>query len=53
MGISYETQPKIIFIAILFGEEQQQMRQHHIGCIEVDCNPKAVVKDAYENARCE
>lgn len=36
---------------ILFGDVPQQILQHHVGCIEVDCNPKAVVQDAYENAR--
>jgi len=34
---------------ILFGQEPQQTE--HIGCIEVDCNPRSVVHDAYENAR--
>ncbi|CRK99582.1 CLUMA_CG012894, isoform B [Clunio marinus] len=34
---------------ILFGQVPQQSA--HIGCIEVDCNPRSVVLDAYENAR--
>jgi pyruvate dehydrogenase kinase 2/3/4 len=42
---------KMLFvIAILFGEFPQQ-QQKHVGCIEIDCNPKSVVQDAYENAR--
>lgn len=37
---------------ILFGElPQQTMHQKHVGCIEVDCDPASVVRDAYENAR--
>ena len=39
----------IILIALLFGEGSEHAK--HIGCIEVDCDPKIVVKDAYENAR--
>lgn len=34
---------------ILFG--QIPNTTEHIGCIEVDCNPRSVVADAYENAR--
>lgn len=45
MNISYI----LVFVAILFGQVPQQTE--HIGCIEVDCNPRAVVNDAYENAR--
>lgn len=37
------------FTAILFG--QVPHATEHIGCIEVDCNPRGVVYDAYENAR--
>lgn len=44
----YESK-NVIFIAILFGNAPQQTS--HIGCIEVDCDPKIVVNDAYENAR--
>ncbi|CAO1409832.1 unnamed protein product [Diamesa serratosioi] len=33
---------------ILFGEIPQGA---HIGCIEVECDPATVVRDAYENAR--
>jgi pyruvate dehydrogenase kinase 2/3/4 len=42
-------QKNIILIALLFGEGPQQTE--HIGCIEIDCDPKLVVRDAYENAR--
>lgn len=35
--------------ALLFGQIPQP--HPHIGCIEVDCNPRRVVVDAYENAR--
>lgn len=38
----------MIFVAILFGEIPQGA---HIGCIEVECDPATVVRDAYENAR--
>ncbi|CAG9804761.1 unnamed protein product [Chironomus riparius] len=34
---------------LLFGEGSEHAK--HIGCIEIDCDPKIVVKDAYENAR--
>jgi pyruvate dehydrogenase kinase 2/3/4 len=34
---------------ILFG--QIPNATEHVGCIEVDCNPRSVVTDAYENAR--
>lgn len=37
------------FAAILFGQIPQT--SEHIGCIEVDCYPRSVVNDAYENAR--
>lgn len=37
------------FTAILFGQVPQTTE--HIGCIEIDCNPRSVVNDAYENAR--
>jgi pyruvate dehydrogenase kinase 2/3/4 len=37
---------------ILFGElPQTSPQQQHVGCIEVDFDPKVVVHDAYENAR--
>lgn len=36
---------------ILFGELPQQSHQQHVGCIEIDFDPKVVVRDAYENAR--
>ncbi|KAG5679894.1 hypothetical protein PVAND_009430 [Polypedilum vanderplanki] len=36
---------------ILFGELPQQTHQQHVGCIEIDFDPKVVVRDAYENAR--
>jgi pyruvate dehydrogenase kinase 2/3/4 len=35
---------------ILFGELPQQQTRH-VGCIDPFCDPEAVVKDAYENAR--
>lgn len=38
------------FAAILFGQIPQKTTEH-IGCIEIDCNPRSVVNDAYENAR--
>lgn len=37
------------FTAILFGQIPHQTE--HVGCIEVECNPKLVVNDAYDNAR--
>lgn len=39
----------ICLLALLFGQIPQPTK--HIGCIEVDCNPRRVVVDAYENAR--
>lgn len=34
---------------LLFGQMPQP--HQHVGCIEVDCNPRRVIVDAYENAR--
>lgn len=40
----------LVNIAILFGDLPAQETKH-VGCIEIECDPQAVVRDAYDNAR--